>query len=117
MKITIHCEQINVYHDFVNEGKKSREYHIGTHPVFEKIRWFQKMSMKCETSAQFLMLVCQDKSYFKQYSFSEKCWIDPLGEMKLLPKIDGYTWIVPVFVWRDFGAGLVVSDEDLHLSN
>ena len=37
--------------------------------------------------------------------------------MKLLPKSDGYTWMISAFVSRDFGVGLVINDEELHLIN
>ena len=58
------------------------------------------------------MVIGQVESVFKQYSFGSKCWIGPDGEMKLLPKSDGYSRMVSAFVSRDFGFGLQLSKQE-----
>ena len=105
----------NVYHEFVKENRKYREYHIDTHPEFEKLE--PKVSIRCPSNTKPLILIGQDESCFKQNSFSKKCWTGPSGVMKLLLKSDGYTWMISAFISRDFGVGLVVNDGELELIN
>lgn len=90
--------------------------HRCTYPVFLTLT--PKMSILCEANVCPLLLIGQDESYFKQYSFSQKCWTGPSGVIKLLPKSDRYyTWMVSAFVLRDFGVGLVVRNEEMKLIN
>ena len=63
------------------------------------------------------MMVGQDESVFKQYSFGRKCWVVPGGETQLLPKSDGYSQMVSGFVSRDFGVGLHLNEEELQKVN
>ena len=82
--------------------KKKREYHIDTHPLLNNFE--AKKSIRYHPTA-------------KQYSFSKRCWIGPGGEMKLLPKTDGFTQMVSAFVSHEIGVGLKISDEELHNVN
>ena len=63
------------------------------------------------------MMVGQDKSVFKQYSFGYKCWVRPGVETQLLPKSDGYSKMVSRFVSRDFGVGLHLDDNKIQKVN
>ena len=63
------------------------------------------------------MIIGQDESVFKQYSFGRKCWVGPGGETQLLPKSDGYSKMVSGFVSRDFGVGLYLSKVELEEVN
>ena len=95
--------------------QKNREYHIDTHPKFENLD--PKILIKFPPNTKPLILIGQDESCFKQSCYSKKCWTCPSGEMKLLPKSDGYTWMISAFISRDFVVGLVVNDEELKLLN
>jgi len=43
--------------------------------------------------------------------------VSPWGEMKLLPKTDGYTTMVSAFVSREFGFGMKLDDDELRRLN
>ena len=76
------------------------------------------MSVRCDPNQKQLIILGQDESCFKQNSFSKRCWVGPGGEMKLLPKTDGYTTImVSAFVSREFGFGLELTDDELQKVN
>ena len=63
------------------------------------------------------MIIGQDETVFKQYTFSQKCWVGPGGETQLLPKSDGYSRMVSGFVSRSFGVGLLLSQDELDKVN
>ena len=105
----------NVSHKLKKDGIKFCEYHKNTHSVFANFS--PKIPILCEEAVRPLILIRQDESCFKQYRFSQKYWTRPSGEMKLLPKSDEYTWMVSAFVSKDFGVGLMVSDEEMKLVN
>ena len=71
-----------------------RQYHIDTHPIFST--FIPKLSIH-NTNPKPLMIIGQDESVFKQNSFGSKCWIGEHGEMKLLPKSDGYSRMISAF--------------------
>ena len=50
----------NVYHEFVKENRKYREYHVDTHPEFEKLD--PKVSIRCPPNTRPLILIGQDES-------------------------------------------------------
>ena len=105
----------NIYYEYVNENKKMREYHVDAHPMFNTL--YLKMSVRCHPTEKQLIIIGQDESCFKQYSFSKRCWVGPGGEMKLLPKTDGFTQMVSAFVSRSFGVGLLLNDEEMRELN
>jgi len=92
-----------------------REYHIDTYHKFRCMT--PTMSVRCPPNSRPVMIVGQDESCFKQYSFSKRCWVGPGGEMKLLPKTDGYTQMVSAFCSRTFGFGLILNEEELKQLN
>ena len=94
-----------------------REYHIDTHPTFNDENKYQKKISIRSQATRPLMMIGQDESVFKQYSFGRKCWVGPGGETQLLPKSDGYSKMVSGFVSRDFGVGLYLSKEQLEEVN
>lgn len=104
----------DIYDEFEENHIKMRQYHIDTHPIFSNL--VPKLSIH-NTHNRPLMIIGQDESVFKQYSFGSKCWIGPDGEMKLLPKSDGYSRMVSAFVSRDFGFGLQLSKQELDKVN
>jgi len=64
-----------------------------------------------------IIIIGQDESVFKQYSFGRRCWFGPNGEAELIPKTDGYSQMVSAFVSRSFGVGIKVNEEDLFKIN
>ena len=94
--------------------KKMREYHVDTHECFSAASKYEKnLSIQQNPSTRPIMMVGQDKSVFKQYSFGHKCWVGPGGETQLLPKSDGYSQMVSGFISRDFGVGLHLNNKEL----
>ncbi len=63
------------------------------------------------------ILLGQDESVFKQYSFSSKTWTGPTGENTLLPKSDGYSKMVSAYMSRPMGMGVIVSSSQLESIN
>ena len=59
------------------------------------------------------MIIGQYETVFKQYTFSQKCWVEPGGETELLPKNEGYSRMVSGFVSRSFGVRLLFSQDEL----
>ena len=55
----------------------------------------------------------QDETVVKQFSFSAKCWYDNKGATKLLPKIDGYAFMVSGPFHRKFGLGVPLEPHEL----
>ena len=104
----------NVFYEFEVDGKKIREYHVDTHQSFCNLEL--KKSIR-STSIRPILMIGQDESVYKQYSFSRKCWFGPDGETKLLPKSDGYSRMVSAFVSRDFGLGIKLSKDELKQVN
>ena len=104
----------NIYDEFEVNNIKMRQYHIDTHPIFSNL--VPKLSIY-NTHSKPLMIIGQDESVFKQYSFGSKCWMGEHGETKLLPKSDGYSRMVSAFVSREFGVGLKLNEEELQKVN
>ncbi len=61
----------NIYYEYVNENKKMREYHVDAHLMFQNLN--PKMSVQCHPTEKQLIIIGQDESCFKQYSFSKRC--------------------------------------------
>ena len=90
----------NIYDEFEMNNIKMRQYHIDTRQVFSNLA--PKLSIY-NTHPKQLIIIGQDESVFKQYSFGSKYWMGEYGEMKLLPKSDGYSRMVSAFVSRELG--------------
>ena len=108
----------NTFVEFIYDNQKMREYHVDTLPAFTTEKYTKVLSVKRDASlTRPLMIIGQDKTVFKQYSFSRKCWVGPGGETHLLPKSDGYSRMISGFVSRSFGVGLHLSKEELEKVN
>ena len=92
-----------------------REYHVDTYHKFQNFN--KTMSVQSDPNSRPIMLIGQDESCFRQYSFSKRCLVGPGGEMKLLPKTDGYTQMVCAFCSCTFGFGLLLTQEELKMVN
>ena len=64
-----------------------------------------------------LMIIGQDKTVFKQYSFSWKCWVGHGGETPLLQKSNGYSRMISGFVSCSFGVALLLTLDELNKVN
>ena len=105
----------NICYEYEINNRKMREYHVDSQPDFQAMN--HAMSVRCSPNAKQLVILGQDESCFKQYTFSKCCWVGPGGEMKLLPKTDRYTLVVSAFVSREFGFGLELTDDELRRVN
>ena len=61
----------------------------------------------------FFMIIDQEESCFKQYSFSKRYWVSPGGGMKLLSKNDRYTQVVSAFYSYSFRFGIDLNEEEM----
>ena len=92
-----------------------REYHIDLHTHLYLL--VQNENMGGDLSVCKLIerrssiIIGQDESVFKQYSFSSKSWQGVSGERTLLPKSDGYSLMVSAFCSRVFGLGLHMNSQ------
>ncbi len=87
-----------------------REFHVDTHQSFR----IQKLEKSFRSTSTWpLMMIGQDESVFRQYSFSRKCRFGPGGETKLLPNSDRYSKMVSAFVSWEFGMGIKLTKEEL----
>ena len=89
-----------------------REYHVDS---FEKIDNCKLiLSAWCNPQLRSIIIIIgQDESVFKQYSFGQQCWFVPNGEAELILKTDSCSQIVSAFVLRSFGVGIQWSEEEL----
>ena len=60
-------------------------------------------------------LICfgHDESIYKQFLLTKKSWIGPDGETNIVPKDDGLGVMISALQSREFGFGLLVTDEQL----
>ena len=89
-----------------------REYHVDSFETFSTY----PLALSVQRNPQLrpiIIIIGQDESVFKQYSFGRQCWFGPNGEAELIPKIDRYSQMVSAFVSRSFGVGLELSEEEL----
>jgi len=71
------------------------------------------LSVRFPTGCKPLICFGHDESIYKQFLITKKTWIGPDGERNIVPKDDGLGVMVSAFQSREFGFGLVVSDEQL----
>ena len=104
----------STYINFIKNGQKMREYHVDTHSIFSTSTFEKKLSVNRHPSlTRPLMIIGQEETVFKKYSFSRKCLVGPGGETQLLPKSDGYSRMICGFVSRSFGVDLHLSKSEL----
>ena len=98
-----------------------REYHIDLHThlylLVQNERMGGDLSVCKLIERRPSIIIGQDESVFKQYSFSSKSWQGVSGERTLLPKSDGYSLMVSAFCSRVFGLGLHVNSQQLEEIN
>ena len=95
-----------------------REYHVDTHPIFTTVKYNKVLLVNRDLSLTSpLMIIRQDKTVFKQYLFSRKCWVGPGRETQLLPKSNSYSRMISGFLRHSFGVGLHLSDIELNRVN
>ncbi len=102
----------NIYYEYEDkDGKNMREYHVDSYEKFSS--YPLTLSVRRNPQLRPIIIIGQDESVFKQYSFGRRCWFGPNGEAKLIPKTDGYSQMVSAFVLRSFGVGLELNEEEL----
>ena len=101
----------NMYFEYKENDKIMREYHVDSHEKFSNLQL--TLSVRRNPQLRPIIIVGQDESVFKQYSFGRRCWFGPNGEAELIPKTDGYSQMVSAFVSRSFGVGLQLNEEEL----
>ena len=71
----------NIFFEFQDKnGNKMREYHIDIDPAFgDETKYKKELSIRRIPSTSPMMMVGQDKSVFKHYSFDHKWWVGPGG--------------------------------------
>ena len=117
----VELEQIynlpRAYHEFTKKGELYRQYHVDTNPVLFQFVKNSKMggdlSVLKKKNERPIIIIGQDETIFKQYSFSSKTWHSPEGCSHLIPKSDGYTQMVSAYVARPFGLGIHLSSSQL----
>ena len=81
---------MGIFHEFTNERNETfREYHMDIHEDF--VTYPLTLSVRRQSQLRSTIIISQDKSVFKQYSFGQRCWFGPNGETELLPKNEGYS--------------------------
>ena len=106
------------FHSYTGEnGSEMREYHIDIHPHLYSFvrnkRMGGDLSVRNKDGSRPVIIIGQDESIVKQYSFSSKSWQGAEGQRKLVPKSDGYSLMISAFCSRAFGLGLTVTNEQL----
>ena len=97
------------------KNNKFCQYHVITQPMFVSLE--KHMSIQIKPTTRPLIINGQDKSIFKQYLLSKKCWVGPDGATQLLPKSDGFSRMVSAFVSQEFGVGLELKENELEEVN
>ena len=97
----IHCQKICIMS--MKLTIKMREYHVDSHLRFRGMS--PSMSIRCKPNAKQLIILGQDESCFKQYSFSNKrqslvqSWIEnKLRSFKTNKQKKGTTWVGKICV-------------------
>jgi hypothetical protein len=109
----------NISHEYVQEGREMREYHIDAHYSLKNHvhptnrEHGANLSIRKNSATRPVICVGEDESAFSQYAFSTKSWKGPNGEQKLLPKGEGETLMVAGFMSRQFGLGKHLTEEHL----
>ncbi len=79
-----------------------------------------RTSIRVSKLVRPLMIINQVESVFAQYSeylLLSKQWIEPKGQVPLLPKSEGNGYMLSAFVLREFGFGRQMTDDELQTVN
>ncbi len=71
------------------------------------------LSVRFPTGSKPLISFGHDESIYKQFLISLKTWTGPDGEKNIAPKDDGMGMMISAFQSREFGFGVVVSEDQL----
>jgi hypothetical protein len=71
------------------------------------------LSVRFPTGCKPLISFGHDEFIYKQFLITGKTWIGPGGERNIVPKDDGLGVMVSAFQSREFGFGVVLSEEQL----
>jgi hypothetical protein len=71
------------------------------------------LSVRFPAGCKPLVSFGHDESIYKQFLITKKTWIGPDGERNIVPKDTGLGVMVSTFQSREFGFGVVVSEEQL----
>ncbi len=71
------------------------------------------LSVRFPTGCKPLISFGHDESIYKQFLITGKTWIGPDGERNIVPKDNGLGVMVSAFQSREFGFGIVLSEEQL----
>jgi hypothetical protein len=104
-----------------NDGTVMVEYHVDSCKEFQE---------KCDRETCFggylsvrlgtdrpLLSLGHDEAIFKQYTLTKSAWVAPDGSTVLVPKDDGQGRMISAFQSREFGFGMVMTDEQLNEVN
>jgi len=90
---------------FQKNGKTFREYHVDCHPNFleryvtDKNKQFGGNLSHCFPEGLLPMIIIgNDKSVFKENTFSAKAWHGSEGQLVLCPKDDGHRLMISAYV-------------------
>ena len=96
------------------------ELHVESHPSFDQVRknattmYGGNLSVRKPPNTKLLIGFGQDECIFKQYMFTSKAWTTPDGQKPVIPKDEGPMGVMlSVFVSREFGFRMKLSDKDL----
>jgi len=63
----------NTFIEYEENNENMREYHVDTHPIFMSDQYEKNISTRRDPAlTRPLMMIGQDETVFKQYSFSRK---------------------------------------------
>ena len=88
----------NIYYEYKDNGKTMREYHVDSYENVYSLPLI--LSVRRNPQLRPTIIIGQDESVLKQYSFGRRCSFGPNGEAELIPKTDGYSQMVSAFVSR-----------------
>jgi hypothetical protein len=94
------------------------ELHVDSHEAFhEKMNsttsFGGNLSIRKPPNTNPLICFGQDECLFKKFLFAGKAWTSPDGQTPVIPKDEGLGVMVFAFASREFGFGMLLSNEDL----
>jgi len=70
-------------------------------------------ALSVRISGKPLIIIGQDESVYNQFAFGNKQWVSEKGERAFLPKSDGLGIMISAMQSREFGFGMVITEEQL----
>ena len=109
----------NCGHRYVHPttGEDWVEFHVDDSPGFQdmvaKTEFGGNLSVRMPLGTKPLICFGQDECIFKQFLFTAKSWTLPDGQKAVIPKDEGHGVMISAMTSREFGFGMVLSEEDL----